>query len=131
MDINSTTPNPFPKTNRKKPAKSIVSVLSLSEEERSEKKAKGSRTRTVADAMIEVERIRDTAKERDAEVQKIHFEAEQNQRNQQHAILLQQGQERLNLQPETLLRLQLLLRKGQNEGPPQGLVLKSLWYSYL
>ena len=119
MDINSTTPNPFPKTKRKKPAKSIVSVLSSSEEERSVKKIKGSRTRTVVDAMIEVERIRDTVKERDVEVQKIHFEAEQKQRDQQHAILLQQGQERLNLQQETLLRLQLQLRKARTRAHPK------------
>ena len=109
----SETPAAKTKIKRKKPAKPTVDVLSSSEDERSAKKTKDSRTRTVADAMIEVERIRDAAKERDLEVQKIRFEAEQKQRDQQHAILLQQGQERLNLHQETLLRLQLQLSKGQ------------------
>ena len=51
-----------------------------------------------------------------AELDKIRFEAEQKQRDQQHAILLQQGQERIMLQKETLLRLQLQLKGAQDEG---------------
>ena len=116
----SETPPAKIKAKRKKPRKATAEVSSSSEEERSAKKGKNSRSRTVADAMIEVERIRDAARIRggevQAELQKIRFEAEQKQRDQQYKILLQQGQERIMLQKETLLRLQLQLKGCSERG---------------
>ena len=54
-------------------------MLFLSDEERLAKKIKSSRTRIIIDIIIEIERIRDVVKERDAERnverQKIYFEA--------------------------------------------------------
>lgn len=100
-----------PKTKRKRPAKPVVEVYSDEDEERSAKKAKGrQQQRNIADAMVEVEHLRDKARRRKEEAHRGRFEAEQRQRDQQYEILLQQGKERLMRQEEALLRLKLQLR---------------------
>lgn len=86
------------KGKRKKPAKATVEVLSSSDEERSAKKSKYPRQCSIADAIVEVEKIRDASRRREIEsitkVRKMRIEADQKQRDQQHAILLQRDQER-------------------------------------
>ena len=106
---------------RTKPKKPVVEILSSTDEddERPAKKGKTSRPRrTIGDAMVEVERMRQRssrARIRESKNQAIRFEKERKRRDLEHKLWLEEYEKKMQIQNETILRLQRQLENARRE----------------